>query len=695
MIFLQAVIAFLRARSYRQLTVAGIALSFLVGALIIWLGVVRPMQSALEREGVNSASRDYQQQDDGRVDSLARQVQPGPRPRRSDKQLYWGDLHIHTQESFDSRLFGNPFGIEDAYRFAAGEPLTSVSGETLQLARPLDFVAITDHAEGFGTLLHCDSDDLSWLEQTSCWLMMTPNPLVFATLVNELRGQPIEADKESLATGPAGVYQAVTRRAPGLVAFLTCRFSRAAADRCRDNAALAWQRFTQLADDYNQPGTLTTLIGYEYSPVLPNRGKHHRNVIFRSSTVPDRALSFLDTSNAFELWRGLERDCTGRCDFLTIPHNPNKSWGLTFSRHTWDGLAYQESDWRLRQAHEPLVEIFQVKGASECALDVGATDEECTFEQVLPVCEPGQTTGCAFTTGFTRQGLKLGLELEQSLGLNPLRLGFVGATDSHNANPGDVEEWDWGGATGSVSSSALRRLRENPLSEPFKVNLSGNNPGGMTAVWADNPSREAIFDALARRETYATSGPRIAVRFFAGYGIDSSIWEDVNLAVGLPSSSVTMGGVLRTGGHKTAPTFMVWATRDPLDAPLQRVQMVKGWIDDSGNSQERVTDIGCSDGLSPDSDTHRCPDNGASVDLETCAYSLRSGASEMKISWQDPEFDAQQNAFYYVRVLMNPTCRWSTYDAIRLGKAPSPSAPATIRERAWTSPIWLSPNAPP
>ena len=289
--------------------------------------------------------------------------------------------------------------------------------------------------------------------------------------------------------------------------------------------------------------------------------------------------------------------------------------------------------------------------------------------------------------------MKVGLELEQELGFNPLQNGFVAATDSHNSNPGDVEEWDYRGSAGTVQSPALRRLRQ-PMkdSKAYQQFLKFNNPGGLAAVWAPENTREAIFDALARRETYGTSGPRMALRFYAGWDIDQAMLEAPELMARLETQAVPMGRVLpaseQLDENSQGPDFFVWAVRDPMDAPLQRLQMVKGWIDEAGQTHENVVDIACADGLQVDSATGRCPDNGASVDLTTCQYSSGSGATELKTLWRDPEYDPKQSAFYYVRVLMNPTCRWSSFDAVRLGREPDPSVPATIRERAWSSPIW-------
>ena len=654
-----------------------------------WVTFIGPIQAAAVKFGPENAAIDYALQDNDRIS------QPVPRDLtaisapQSGHNLYWGELHIHTSESFDAALFGNTVGVEDTYRFAKGEPIIGVGGESMQLSRPLDFVAITDHAEGFGTRTHCGDEGLTLGERAACWLANEPNPRIFQILTSRIRGEAEPGDPSL----PPGVYQKKQYNSPKPGSFPSCRFGDGALERCLENAGNDWARYVTAADAFYEPGVLTTLVAYEYSPGLPDQGKHHRNVIFRSSEVPDKVPSSIDVPSAIELWRELEANCQGSCDFLTIPHNSNKAWGLTYSRYTWDGKDYTEADWRTRQRREPLVEIFQIKGAQECALGVGATDEECQFEQVFEPCEAGQTTGCAFQTGFVRQGLKVGLELEREYGFNPIQSGFIAATDSHNSNPGDVEEWDFPGASGSVSSSAFRRLRDE-ATEPFKSRLRFNSSGGLAAVWAPENTREAIFDALARRETYATSGPRMTVQFYAdwpGQSEHEAIGEAASTMQALKRTP--MGGVVPASQFKDkqqAPSFSVWAMQDPLDAPLQRVQMVKGWIDDSGETHEKVVDIACANDLPVDPSIGRCADNGAGVDLTTCAFDEGGGAAQLSVTWQDPDFNSDQSAFYYVRVLMNPTCRWSTYDAIRLGRDPDPRVPATIRERAWTSPIWIS-----
>jgi hypothetical protein len=372
----------------------------------------------------------------------------------------------------------------------------------------------------------------------------------------------------------------------------------------------------------------------------------------------------------------------------------NKGWGLFYSRYTWDGESYDDEGWRLRKRREPLAEMYQVKGASECALGVGATDEECAFSQVLEPCEQGEETGCAFETGFARQGLKVGLALNQELGYNPLAFGMIGSTDTHNGNPGDVEEWDFVDKVGLVTSPAVRRLRDardaSPDDKPYQSRLKFHTSGGLAAVWAEENTRDALFAAMKRREVYATSGPRMTLRFFGGWGFDERIASELDAVAIATAGGVPMGGVLRPAGNDAAsPTFYVSAQGDWMSAPLQRVQIIKGWIDKQGATHEKVRDIACADGLEVDPTTLRCPDNGASVDLTRCKPTGDTGAMQLTTAWKDPDFDPAQGAFYYARVLQNPTCRWSTYDALRLGREPDPRVPATLRERVWSSPIWI------
>lgn len=670
-------------------------LAFIVlGAVLFWFTVGQSFYQAGQLTKPEAIAKDLALQDNSRIDIPA--FVPGtPLPRSETGNLYWGELHLHTAESFDARLFGTTLGVEDAYKFARGARLQNPGMEPIQLWRPLDFVAITDHAEGFGTVTACAdaaaAETRPLMARFNCALLADPNPAVFMLITGLARGK-VEGNDPSL---PAGGYQAKVRTAPKVLSIGDCPLSDLKTGECAKYARADWQRFQKLADAYYEPGVFTTFAAYEYSPPLPDAGKHHRNIIFKGTEgLPPYAYSALDVTSAPQLWRLLEEDCVAPCDFFTIPHSMNKGWGLFYSQNTWEGGTYTEADWRLRERREPLAEIFQVKGASECALGVGAADEECGFAQVLEPCQPGQETGCAFETAFARQGLKTGLKMKQEMGFNPLAFGHIAATDSHNANPGDVEEADFMGKAGLVTAPAIRRWRDQRgQGKPaFHSVYKFHESGGLAGVWAPENTREELFDAMQRKETYATSGPRIALRFFAGWGFDENIGAEGDPVAAAYEGGVPMGGDLVADAQTGSPAFFVWAAADVMDAPLQRMQMVKGWIDEDGQTHEAVVDIACADGLQVNPQTGRCPDNGAQVDIKTCQISDDRGAAELKTVWRDPAFDPQEDAFYYVRVLQNPTCRWSTYDAIRLGVELDGRVPATIRERAWSSPIWVTAN---
>ena len=580
-------------------------------------------------------------------------------PVNPQKNAYFGDLHVHTSLSFDAYISGTRFDPTQAYRFAKGEAFELNSGEVVQLTMPLDFVAITDHAESFGLFEGCADPEISAQQEDFCSQFDNPSLSLFMKLRNEaMQRPPIRPDY----CGENGAF-------------------------CIKHGRTTWAKIQAAADIAYEPGVFTSLYGYEYSPVWARGGSTHRNVLFRSRFVPDSVVSAYDADTAIELWRILESTCSGECEFLTIPHNLNRYYGKAFSELDEDGTPYTEMDWVRRRSFEPLVEVFQSKAASECAVGVGTTDEECGFEQFFPLCEEGESEACAGPGSFARDGLKFGLELEEKLAYNPLRFGFVGSTDTHNANPGDTEEWDYRGKSGLKDSTANKRLEELSFGPGVPIT---HNPGGLAVVWATENVREAVFDGLKARETYATSGTRIRLRVFAGWNFQQELLDDPELLTKAYAGGVPMGGVLGTNHGGENPKFLIWAIKDPVHSNLDRVQMVKGWRED-GVIHERVFDIACSDGLVPDLKTGRCPDNGARVDLRSCEISDDAGDAEVKVLWEDMDFDPQNSAFYYVRVLQNPTCRWSTYDAIRLGREPVEEVSATIKERAWSSSIWYSP----
>lgn len=569
--------------------------------------------------------------------------------------VYFGDLHVHTDLSTDAYLFGNRLDVDTAYRVAKGESVLLRTGERVELTRPLDFAALTDHAEGFGRRRACKKPDMSDAGREQCEDFESPSLIGFLNLRSRVQERPPVRD-------------------------LTVFNEDVVLER--NFAAQTWQQIKEAAKRHYEPGRFTTFAGYEYSPVLPDRGKHHRNIVFRSLETPEYAVSAFDAQSEIDLWRQLEATCTGNCQFLTIPHNLNKTWGLAFSGKTIDGYRYTEDDWRLRERSEPIVEMFQIKGNSECSTAYGAGDEECGLEQFWPRCEGGKETSCIYPTSMMRDGLQIGLALEDEIGINPIRVGLIGSTDTHNSNPGDTEEWDFRGGSGFSSSPAAARLKHNDVMGKLR-----NNPGGLAAVWAPENTREALFDAMKRKEVYATSGTRIKLRTFAGFHLPAAIQTTGDLAAAY-EKGVPMGGSLAVQESADALSLFVWAVKDPDNAPLARLQVIKGWIED-GERQEVVYDIACGGSLL-DPATGKCEGNGASVNMHDCSWDNNAGASELKTLWTDPDFDAGEDAFYYVRVVQNPTCRWTTYDALRLGVKPPGDVPATVTEMAWGSPVWVT-----
>lgn len=588
---------------------------------------------------------------------------PAPVPPRQQSpnplnDLYFGDLHVHTSWSFDGYLNGNRFSPAEAYEFARGRPLTMLSGEVVKISVPLDFAAVTDHAESYGLFEACADPAATSEQREFCDQFESPSVTTFLRLRRHATSRP---PKRMDFCGEKGEF-------------------------CIRHARTTWQKTQAAADDAYEPGVFTTFYGYEYSPSWPNSGSTHRNVIFRSTVVPRDVISAFDAPTALDLWRGLEASCTEPCEFMTIPHNLNRYYGKAFALVDEDGGAYAEDDWLRRQRAEQLVELFQAKGASECAVGVGTTDEECGFEQFFPRCEGGETQGCAGSGSFARDGLKFGLRLAEQLGFNPLRFGFVGSTDAHNANPGDAEEWDYRGKSGFKDASAAGRLEERRFGPSVPIT---HNPGGLAAVWAAENTRDALFDALRRRETYATSGTRLRLRVFAGWDLPTEIAESADLVAMGYERGVPMGGVLAAGTGAQRPRFVVWAGMDPMSSGLDRIQLIKGWVED-GQVKEKVADIACSDGRAPNREGS-CPPLTSTLDVSTCRIPTEDGDAELLASWEDEFYRPEHAAVYYVRVLQTPTCRWSSYDAIRLEIPPVEEVTALVQERAWSSPIWIEP----
>jgi hypothetical protein len=578
------------------------------------------------------------------------------------RNAYFGDLHVHTTYSFDAFVFATRATPDDAYRYAKGGGIDHPSGYTFRLeSGPLDFQAVTDHSEFLGML--------PAMADPSTEISKHPSAAAFTK---------IETPEESRAAFRALIELFRGEQQPPEIVDL-------------DIVGATWQDIKEAADRHNEPGTFTTFIGYEYTSA-PDSQNLHRNVIYRGSAAPELPFSRFDSLDPEDLWVWMDQNRAAGMEALAIPHNSNGSNGQMFRVETFDGEPLDSGYADLRMRNEPIVEMSQVKGTSEVHPLLSPNDEWADFEifpYKIATEEPSEPRG-----SYVREAYLNGLVMEEAGGFNPFRFGMIGSTDTHNAG-GTPEENNYASKIGILDGTPEMRSTV-PLSSPGPddgkyadtyYNLWGAS--GLAGVWAEENTRESIFDAMRRKETFATSGPRIRIRFFAGYGFDHGLLSDPEMIAKAYDGGIPMGSNLVADGDR-APGFLIWATRDPNSAPLQRLQIIKGWVE-NGEANEQVFDVACSDGLDPDPSSHRCPDNGATVDLSDCSISQDLGAAELQTLWSDPDFDADQRAFYYVRVLENPSCRWSTWDAVRTGVEPREDLHATIQDRAWSSPIWYAP----
>lgn len=576
-----------------------------------------------------------------------------------DRDAFFGDTHIHTMYSFDAFMGNVRTTPDDAYRYAKGEPIDHPAGDTLRISGPpLDFLMVSDHAKYLGVFAAQLDPDAPFYGHPDAQDLVPRNTPLDA-IVKRLR--ELEAEDPEFMGPVVGQY--------------------------------AWQKIIAAAQRHNDPGTFTTFIGYEYTPTPGNRHLH-RNVVFRGSRVPDRPFSSGDSADPEDLWDWLDRLRAEGIEALAIPHNMNQSDGLAFQEVTFKGSAVDRAFAEKRMRNEPIAEISQQKGTSETHPLLSPNDEWADFQIVQYYLNRTSNTNpiSVFKGGYYRDALNTGLKFQARSGFNPYQLGVIGASDTHlSAGPFEEDNYFTGGSNHPASRGSAYRDYANPDAswEGFWTPRSATHgTGGLAGVWAEENTRGSLYDAMRRRETFGTSGPRMRVRFFGG-DLPGNIADVVDPVATSYANGVPMGGML-DAPSKQAPRFLVWAARDPHGGWLQRAQIVKGWVED-GEAKEAVYDVACSDGLSPDRDTHRCPDNGARVNLSNCSVSADTGAVMLRSSWTDPNFKPDEQAYYYVRVLENPSCRWSTWDAIRLGIKPNPDLPAVHQERAWSSPIWYQP----
>jgi len=619
------------------------------------------------------------------------------------RKALWGDLHVHTSYSFDAAA--NSIGTTpvDANRFAQGEaipffPLDDAGKPigSISIDRPLDFLAVTDHGEFLGERALCRTPDSPRYTSEFC-----------------------TAYRSSERQGMRMLGAVITTEHPVRIPTL-CGEDGAL---CRQYARGPWERIIAAAEEANDRSAqcrFSSFVAYEYTGT-PGTSNYHRNVIFRNGNVPDLPVSYIDAPIDSKLWAGLDRACdaSAGCDYLTIPHNSNLANGKMGPYMGMEPtLANKRAYAQTRLDREPIMEIFQHKGGSECINGLTSVlaepDELCEMEAVRHIGRartidtvqlidgkpvPGTTdvvtepcgdkvgdhgmvgAGCVSDTDFIRSGLLVGLAEEQETGINPIKLGMIASTDTHSSTPGAVSETDWRGHV-SVESTPQERLKPGLLTSGID-----GNPGGLAGVWAVENSRDAIFEAMQRREVFGTSGPRITPRFFAGWGYSDSLCAAANLIEVAYADGVPMGGDLRDAPPGAKPTFIAMAARDPdpAAAPLQQLQLVKGWIDAQGGRHSEVISIAGS------------PDNGAGVDV-TNGTRHGEGHDSLCTVYRDESFDAGQPAYYYLRAVENPSARWSVYDCLRIEESQRPpvcsdgSYPQTIQEMAWTSPIWYRPS---
>jgi len=595
---------------------------------------------------------------------------------------YWGDTHLHTDVSFDAYGFGNRLGAEEALRFARGEKITSTTGVPAQLARPLDFLVIADHSDQMGSLRR--------LAEAPRMLIRDTTLLRWHDMLNGGPSRSIRATSEIITAAADNTLPEVMRKF----------------DPERKNDREIWDTHIALLDRYNRPGTFTALAGFEYS-LVPNGNNLHRVVMFRDGkdrtgqVLPFPSLGQAGSGQAWnpvvDLWDYMDsyQASTGG-QVLAIPHNSNLSNGLMFEMTMANGAPMTAEYARRRAKFEPVVEVTQIKGDSEAHPFLSNNDEFADFGkkgwELGNLDASAKTTSDMLPGNYVREALKRGLSLERRLGVNPYAFGMVGSTDSHTALSTGDEDNFFGKHTGNEPSQHDRSVLPQNLGT--REGRFGWNylAGGYAAAWARGNTRAEIFDAFKRREVYATTGPRMVLRVFGGFDFAAKDWDGDWVRAGY-TRGVPMGGELSDGGK--APTFLISALKDPDGANLDRVQIVKGWLDSAGNTHEQVYDVVWSDMDKRVRKGGKVPAVGDTVDRGKATYTNTIGTAQLRAAWTDPDYRAGQRAFYYVRVLEIPTPRWTLYDAARFGikLPPEAMADAVAQERAYSSPIWLKQTA--
>jgi len=591
-------------------------------------------------------------------------------------RIYWGDTHLHTAMSFDAGSFGNRLGIDQAYRFARGDEIISSTGIPARLSRPLDWLMVADHSDNMGFF-----PDLLAGDQK---LLSDPQGREWYDRIQAGEGVDVALDIISLFS--QGKFPESLMYSPDTMAYKS-----------------AWQETIKTAEEYNDPGKFTTFIGFEWTSLVKGNNMH-RVVMYRdgadkaSQMVAYTTIPPLGSTNPRDLckWMTTYEEKTGG-DLLAIAHNGNLSNGIMFPlEEQYDGKNLDKTYVTERAKWEPVYEVTQIKGDGEAHPYLSPEDEFADYENWdLGNLDASEAKTNDMLAGeYAREALKRGLLIEKKLGTNPYQFGMIGSTDSHTSLATAQEDNFFGKHSGAEPSA--ERMK-HPFMETDVGKLYGWHmvSSGLAAVWATENTREAIFDAIARKEVYGTTGSRMAVRFFGDWEFSDQDINNRQPAFTGYNKGVPMGGELATKPENAkAPTIMVFALRDPIGANLDRIQIIKGWLDDKGKTHEKVYNVAWSGDRKPDA-TGKLPPVGNTVDVKNANWTNTIGASELATVWVDPAFDPKQKAFYYARVIEIPTPRWTTYDAFRYGVELPKDTPASTQERAYTSPIWYTPEMGP
>ena len=585
-------------------------------------------------------------------------------------RVYWGAAHNHTSYSFDAGMFGVTLTPDDLFKFATGGEVTVDNGMKVKIDRPLDWLSITDHAEylGISDQIRDGNPDLLANPQGKRWYEMS---------------------KQGPQEGVKAAIEAVVSMQTGKPVFDASKLT-----------AGAWAHATAAAEKWNLPGVFTTLHGFEWTSA-PGGNNLHRTVIFRDNA--DRVnrvvpYSTFDSQDPADLWKYMDAYAkkTGG-QVLAIPHNGNLSNGMMYSAETFDGKPMDRDYAEVRISHEPLMEATQIKGDGETHPFLSPNDEFADFERWdFNMGKMVRAENSVLRGNYVRSALKLGLELDAKLGANPYQAGLIGGSDAHVGAITTREDNFFGEFTNGLPSperwkTPLAMVNNDPKKGPL-VSVWQEQAAGLGGVWARENTREAIWDALKRKEVYATTGDRPIVRVFAGWDFVPADNERSDFAANGYAHGVPMGGNLSKAPAGKQPVFMVHAVRDPEGPNLDRIQIIKGWLGKDGNAKERIFDVAVSGGrkIGPDG---RCKTSvGSTVDVANATYSNSIGATTLSAYWKDPAFDARARAFYYIRVIQIPSPRWTAYDQKRFGIKMPDYVPMTVTDRAYTSPIWYTPE---